>query len=207
MKFVAAIALLPACLTAQSAFRSTTWGMTQSQVRAAEKASPATVRAASGEIFLEYALVTLGPLPGRMVYIFAQNQLVRARFLSAAQHSDHNEFIRDFQVIEAELKERYGKPLHDRTVWSDDSTQDEPKPYLEQDRATATGILPSDRNIGLAVLLGHLKLYTQRTQGPTEIWHTLSADDRQISHQVEYQSVALRSLEKSVRPVDDTRSP
>jgi hypothetical protein len=193
MKFAAAIALLPACLTAQSAFRSTTWGMTQSQVRAAEKFSAAAVRNASGEIFLEYAPVTLGPLPGRMVYIFAQNQLVRARFLSAAEHSDHTEFIRDFQVIEAELTERYGKPLHDHTVWSDDSTQDEPKPYLEQDRATATGILPSDRNIGLAVLLGHLKLYTQRTQGLTEIWHTLSAEDHQISHQVEYQSVALRS--------------
>jgi hypothetical protein len=195
-----ALAVVPACLTAQSAFRSTTWGMTPSQVRAAEKASPAAAHAASGEILLEYAPVTLGPLPGRMIYIFAENQLVRARFLSAAEHSDHNEFIRDFQFIEAELKDRYGKPLQDRAVWTDDSTQDEPKPYLEQDRATATGILPSDRNIGLALLLGHLKLYTQRTQGPTEIWHTLSADDHQITHQVEFQSIALRSLEKSARP-------
>jgi hypothetical protein len=197
-----ALALVPACLTAQSAFRSTTWGMTQSQVRAAEKASPAAVRASSGEIFLEYASATFGSLTGRMVYIFAQNQLVRARFLSAAEHSDHNEFIRDFQFIEAELKERYGKPLQDRTVWTDDSTQDEPKPYLEQDRATATGILPSDRNIGLAVLLGHLKLYTRRTQGPTEIWHILSAEDHQITHQVEYQSVVLRPLERTARPAN-----
>jgi hypothetical protein len=134
-----------------------------------------------------------------MVYIFAQNQLVRARFLPVAEHDNHNEFIRDFRSIEAELRERYGKPLQDRTVWIDDSTQDEPKSYLDQDRATATGILPSDRNIGLAVLLGHLKLYTQRTQGPTQIWHTLAAEDHHITHRVEYQSVALRSLENSVR--------
>ncbi len=207
-RFLLAAALAAGTLLdAQSAFRSTTWGMTQSQVRAAEKASPAAVRAANGEIFLEYTPVMLGALSGRMIYVFAQNQLVRARFLSAAEHSDHNEFIRDFQFIEAELKERYGKPLQDRTVWTDDSTQDEPKPYLEQDRATATGILPSDRNIGLAVLLGHLKLYTQRTQGPTEIWHTLYAEDRAITHQVEYQSVALRSLEKFVRPANEAHSP
>lgn len=193
-------ALCSTLIAAQSAFRATSWGMSEAHVRAIEKGPPATVRTSSGEIFLEYAPVTLGPLPGRMIYIFAQNQLVRARFLSAAEHSDHNEFIRDFQFIEAELKERYGKTLQDRTVWTDDSTQDEPKPYLEQDRATATGILPSDRNIGLAVLLGHLKLYTWRTQGSTEIWYTLSAEDRQISHQVEYQSIALRNLEKPATP-------
>jgi hypothetical protein len=196
MKVLAALTLFPVCLIAQSAFRATIWGMSEAQVRGAEKAPPATVRTSSGEIFLEYTSSKLGPLTGRMVYILAQNQLVRARFLLEADHADRNEFISDFHTVEAELKERYGKPLQDRTVWIDDSTQDEPKSYLEQDRATATGLLPSDRNIGLAVILGHLKLYTQRRQGATEIWHTLSGEDHQITHQVEYQSVALRSLER-----------
>jgi hypothetical protein len=194
-----ALALVPACLQAQSAFRATSWGLSEAQVRAAEKGPPATVRTSGGELFLEYTSSRLGPVTGRMVYIFAQKQLVRARFVVDADHADRNEFIRDFHTVEAELKERYGKPFADRTIWSDDSTQDEPKSYLEQDRATATGILPSDRYVGLAVILGHLKLYTERRQGPSEIWHTLSGEDHQITHQVEYQSVALRSLERFTR--------
>jgi hypothetical protein len=207
MRALAAVALLPVCLMAQSAFRATTWGMTQSQVRAVEKAAPTTIRSSGGEVFVEYAPAKLGPLTGRMIYIFAKNQLVRARFLPDTEHTDHNEFIADFLRIETELKERYGNPLQDRTVWTDDSTQFEPKSYLEQDRATATGLLPSDRYVGLAIALGHLKLYTQRTQGPTQIWHTLSGEDRQITHQIEYQSIALRSLERSIRPPNPQQDP
>ncbi|HLI86429.1 MAG TPA: hypothetical protein VKV17_21145 [Bryobacteraceae bacterium] len=198
MRFAAALALalVPGCLYGQSAFRATSWGMNEEQVRAAEKSPPVSARTSKGELFLEFHSARLGPVAGRMIYIFAQNQLVRARFLPDADHADRNEYIRDFQTVEAELKQRYGKPVQDRTIWIDDSTQDEPKSYLEQDRATATGILPSDRHVGLAVLLGHLRLYTQRTQGPTEIWHTLWGEDRQITHQVEYQSVALRPLDR-----------
>jgi hypothetical protein len=184
-----AFPLFPALCCAQPDFRHASWGMTPAQVMATEPGRPSEIRTTKGETVLEYGPLKMGALEGRALYVFAENKLVRAKFLFDAGHSEPNDFISDFQAAEPLLKERYGQPGDDRALWEDDSTQDETKSYLEQDRATATGILPSDRFVGLAVALGHLKLYTRRSQGRTEIWHTLWGKDQEITHQIEYRSV------------------
>ena len=84
-------------------------------------------------------------------------------------------------------------------AWADDSTQDEPKSYLDQDRATPANILPSDRLVGFAVSLGHLKLYTQWQAARTKILHALTGENHEITHQIEYRSVELESLENKTR--------
>jgi len=194
-----AIAFLVFTASAQTDFRNASWGMTQAQVMAAEPGRPHEVRMSNGATIVEYHPRKIGPFDGRVLYIFAQDKLVRGKFLVEAEHDNANEFIADFRAIEPMLKEQYGRADEDRAVWEDDSTQDEPKSYLDQDRATATGILPSDRYVGLAVFLGHLKLYTMRKNGRTEIWHTLWGADKNINHQLEYHSVSLKALESRVR--------
>jgi hypothetical protein len=150
------------------------WGMTPAQVKAVESRKFTEVQDG-----LQYESVDT-----RLVYIFAKDKLVRARYTFSAKHSDLNEFIRDFQTLETKLTEKYGKPASDRAIWTDDSTQDEPKSYLDQDRATATGILPSDRAVGLAVSLGHLNMSTDRTAGRTKILHVLTGATGHVIHQL-----------------------
>jgi hypothetical protein len=136
------------------------WSMTPAQAKAAEHAG--------------------------VSYTFAKDKLVRVRYTFVAEHTDLNDFIRDFDTIESQLAEKYGPPATDRAIWTDDSTQQEPKSYLDQDRATATGILPSDLYVGLAVSLGHLKMYTEWTAGQTKIRHTLTGADNKVIHQLEF---------------------
>ncbi|MGH9593261.1 MAG: hypothetical protein ACRD5L_09235 [Bryobacteraceae bacterium] len=172
---------LLAALPVSAQTLQTTWGMTPAQVKAVESGQPTEVQGG-----LQYASPDT-----RLVYIFAKNKLVRARFTFRAEHGELNDFIRDFQAVETSLAQKYGKPIGDRAIWTDDSTQDEPKSYLDQDRATATGILPSDRAVGLAVSLGHLKMYTEWAAGQTKIRHTLTGAAGHVTHQLEFLSADL----------------
>lgn len=174
----------------QADFRRAVWGMTRAQVIATEPNRPPRVSESDGEIVLQYDASKMGSLRGRPVYIFSNDKLVRAKFVVEEEHSEQNEFIRDFHTAESVLKERHGTPKEDRAIWEDDSTQQETKNYLDQDRATASSILPSDRFVGLAVALGHLKLYTIREDGRTKVLHVLAGADHLITHQIEYRAVA-----------------
>jgi hypothetical protein len=195
MVTIAGFACVPVALAQGEAkplpadFRGTAWGMTRAQVIATEPNRPARLSESGGEIVLQYDASRLGTLNCRPIYIFVRDKLVRAKFLVEEQHGDQNEFIRDFHAIESVLKERYGKPKEERAIWEDDSTQQEPKSYLDQDRATASSILPSDRFVGLAVALGHLRLYTIREDGRTRVLHVLAGADHRITHQIEYRAM------------------
>jgi uncharacterized membrane protein YccC len=174
----------------QPDFRGAVWGMTRVQVMATEPGRRPRVSESDGEIVVQYDATKLGSLNARPAYIFAKDKLVRAKFLVDEEHSDPNEFIRDFHALESVLQERYGKPKEERAIWLDDSTQDETKNYLDQDRATASSILPSDRFVGLAVALGHLRLYTIREGSRTRVLHVMTGADERITHQVEYRPAA-----------------
>ena len=171
-------------------FRKAVWGMTRAQVIATEPTRPVRVSDSDGEIVLQYHASKLGALHCRPIYIFVNGKLARAKLVVEEEHGDQNEFIRDFHTAESGLKERHGAPKEDRAIWEDDSTQQETKSYLDQDRATASSILPSDRFVGLAVALGHLKLYTIREDGRTKVLHVLAGADHRITHQIEYRAVA-----------------
>jgi len=165
-------------------FRKATWGMTPDQVRTTEPAPPAEVTESEGEVVLRYETAD-----SRLLYIFVDNKLVRAKDISKATHEDPNGFIADFAALEPELLEKYGKPTTDRAIWENDLFQQERLPYLEQDRAHASDILPSDRFTGLSVSLGYLKMYTERTTARTSITHALTGADNHILHQVEYRAL------------------
>ena len=184
---VAGILALPAL--AQPDVRKATWGMSRGQVRAVELNPPHETRASNGDAILEYDSIKFAGLDCRLIYTFHKDKLVRAQFLLDARHiedGDPNRFIGDFQTVERLLKETYGDPAVDRAIWQDDQFQDEPKSYLDQDRATATGFFQSDRFVGLAISLGHLRLYTQRESARTKLLHTLSGGGSRIVHRIEF---------------------
>lgn len=186
-------------------FRQANWGMTRAQVLATEAATPSQVRESNGETIVRYDSIKLGELQSRVVYIFANDKLVRAKYVFDADHTDPNDFIRDFRTVEPLLKDQYGKPVIERAFWQDDLYQEESKAYLDQDRASAADILPSDRFVGLSISLGHLKLYTQWRGDRTKISHGLTGADYRITHQIEFLSVELEKFEGEVR--GDTQSP
>jgi len=173
--------------------------MTRAQVLATETTQPSEVREGTGEVIMRYDSVELGEQPCRVVYIFANGELVRAKYVFDVEHADPNEFIRDFRTIELLLRAQHGKPVSDRAFWGDDKYQDEPKSYLQQDRAAATDILPSDPLMGLSIAAGNLKLYTRWQDNRSKISHGLTGESSRITHQIEFLSVELEKLEEQVR--------
>lgn len=193
IRLLVAIILTAYGISAQEPdFRKVIWGMTQAQVISAEAAQPAEVRESGGEVVVKYER------GDRLIYIFVGDKLVRAKYLPAAEHSELNDFIVDFNAVEARLTEKFGKPAVDRAVWDNDAFQQERLPYLDQDRAMASDILASDRHAGLSVSMGYLKLYTQRANARTKIVHALTGENQRIFHQIEYRSVDLEKLEQQV---------
>lgn len=184
---------------AQPDFRQASWGMTQAQVLATEANRPAEVRKSDGEVIVRYDSIQFSGLAGRAIYIFAKDKLVRAKYLLDVTHEEENDFIADFQTVEPLLVRQYGKPFSSRAFWGSDAFQQEPKSYLDQDRAAPSEILPSDRFVGLAVSLGQLKLYTQWALARTKVLHGLTGQDHRITHQIEYLSVEWEGLENEVR--------
>jgi hypothetical protein len=189
--------LLAGSISAQNApepdFRKANWGMTQAQVTATEPDRPAEVREDNGEVVVRY-----DTSPGRLIYIFADDKLVRAKYISNAEHAELNDFIADFSGVEPVLQERYGKPATERAVWDNDLYQQERLPYLDQDRARPSDILPSDQHAGLSVSLGYLRLYTQRANARTKVVHALTGENYRILHQIEYRGVEWEALENKV---------
>ena len=180
-------------------FRQAAWGMTQAQVAATESTQPRSVSEVNGETVVGYDGIGFAGLAGRAVYIFAKDRLVRARYLLEAEHRELNDYIGDYKTVEPLLKEKYGKPASERAIWEDDSTQLEPKSYLDQDRATPANILTSDALVGLAVSLGHLRLLTEWAGARTKVFHALTGENRRITHQIEYRSVELEKLDAAAR--------
>jgi|HubBroStandDraft_5_1064220.scaffolds.fasta_scaffold277683_1 hypothetical protein len=167
-------------------FRKAAWGMSQAQVMATEAAPPDDISQNNGEVVVKFNSVKAAELAGRLIYIFINDRLVRAKYISNAEHSDLNDFIADFRAAEPVLVEKYGKPAAERAVWDSDLYQQERLPYLDQDRALASDILPSDQHAGLSVSLGYLRLYTQRSSARTRIVHALTGENSRIVHQIEF---------------------
>lgn len=196
----ATIFALPAFGQTSPDFQKATWGATLAEVRTAEAAPPSEIRQAEGETVVRYDGQKLAGLDASVIYIFAKDRLVRAKFLVTAAHPDDlNQFIADYRAVEPVLRGANGQPSDQKAVWLDDSLQEERKSYLDQDRALAEDILPSDRNVGLAVSKGFLKLYTEWTTRRTHILHALTGSDGAITHQIEYRSLELSALEDQVR--------
>ena len=165
----AAICLLaPVLISAQEFdFRGTSWGMTAAQVLVSESDEPYESTTDS----LVYSVEVAG-LEAYTVYSFIDDTLVFAGYVFAAEHSNDNLYIKDYEKVKSIISRKYGEPSKDDLRWSND---------LYRDR---------EDNYGRAISAGHMTM--------TAIWHVegtmitlgLSGDNYEISHFVSYASTA-----------------
>jgi len=120
----------------------------------------------------------LDNLDSFVIFYFADNKLVRGRYMVTEPHTNQNAYIRDYATIKEQLIQKYGKPKEDHVTWINKLYQDEPSQY------------------GFAVSLGHLVFNATWKTLDTEIRASLTGDNYEINLWVEYSGLAFHELEQ-----------
>ena len=157
----------------QTDFRKTYWGMTKDQVKKTE----------NSEVIDEFerGIVYYGTaanLDCFIIYVFAYDTLVRAKYIIDVTHSNKNVYIIDFEDVKEILKKKYGNPDKERLNWLNHQYEDKKEDW------------------GLAVSLGHLDYYAQWNTERTIIFTGLTGDNIEIEHSVQYASTKYKFLEE-----------
>jgi hypothetical protein len=186
--FAVLLPIMPMLVAQTSDFRNTSWGMDRSQVVATEATPPSQVREGGGEIVLRYESARIAGLDCRVVYIFAKDKLVRAKYVFQQEHDGKNDFLADFAIVDAFLTGTLDRATEQRVSWRNDTYNMEPQHY------------------GLAVSLGQLLYSTQWNGKRTVVTHALTGQNGVITHEVEYVSVDLEPWEDQITKEPETPS-
>jgi len=157
-------------------FRKTNWGMSKEQIKLIEKDTIVK----EDERSLAYN-GKVKSYPCFVLYIFADNKLVRAKYIFYQEHTNKNDYIVDYGDLKEVLTSKYGKAKLEKTVWKNDLYKDDYQHW------------------GMAISVGHLVYFSSWETPKTEIWLNLSGENYQINLQIEYTSKALKDLEKKVQ--------
>lgn len=156
-------------------FRKTRWGMSLGEVKASEPLEPAQ---STGDM-LGYKTKVLQKNV-LLAYIFADQKLVRAKYVLVERHSNKTDFIQDYKDFQRILTEKYGKAKRDDLIWKDD-------------------LYKSDRSHwGMAVATGRLTYFSMWETPDSEIVCALYGDNFDITCGVEYVSKNLHQIEKKI---------
>jgi len=166
----------PVHLHSQYDFRKTNWGMTKEQVLASETAE---LIAKDKDREIKYK-GSVNDLDCWIIYAFAYDTLVKARYSIYEEHVNKNEYITDFEKLKEILNKKYGNPAKDRTTWVSNIYKD------------------NSRDWGLAISLGQLVYFTEWDTETTQIWLMLQGDNNQIQFSVEYTSTKYSYLDKKL---------
>jgi len=166
-------------------FREAIWGMTQAQIKALEKGK---VEAAIHDPTTGLDIIgykgAAGGLSCNFAFYFAEDQLVRGRYVFTEKHSSNNTFIVDFSRVKASLTEKYGEPVEDDTHWFNDLFKDDFSSW------------------GMAIAVGHLWLEAHWVTFETQIMLQLRGDNYEFTHVLEYSST-IEEHEKLVKKTAD----
>jgi hypothetical protein len=157
----------------EDTFRKTTWGMAYEQVKDIEKSR----RTYDTEEILIYE-DRLAGLACDIIYIFAQGELVRTKYLITEKHSNENDHISDYDSLKESLTKKYGGPINDGHKWKNDLYKDDYQRW------------------GFAVSIGHLAYYAMWKTPQTTIAILLKGDNYDITLVIEYVSEELKELEE-----------
>ena len=144
-------------------FRNIRWGMSRKEVIASE-----SIELEAGERTL-FGSVRIAGLDSYVVYIFAEDKLVRAKYSFTERHSNKNDYLSDFQSIRTSLLKKYGTP-EDHTFWTNDLYKDDRQDY------------------GMAVAAGHMEKYSIWEIERQQIILSITGDNYDIKNSVEYSS-------------------
>lgn len=157
-------------------FRKSKWGDSKAQVKSYETTAPVLEE--------DNMLMFAGKLSGidvTIVYLFVNDQLVRAKYLFDAEHTNKNDYLIDYNTLRDLLITKYGEPGSSDVLWRNKLYQDSPEEY------------------GTAISVGHLIYYCTWDLLNTEINMVLQGENFKISHQIEYLSKKLEKLEDNAR--------
>lgn len=179
-------------------FRKTYWGMTKEQVKKTENNE---VLEEQERLLLYFG--TVADMDCFIIYFFAYDTLVRAKYIFKETHSRRNQYITDFENVNEILEKKYGEPDMEVQLWSND-------------------LYKNDIDLkGLAVSLAHLDYIYKWNTERTEIMAILSGneyvlllhkykyahreaiiailsagDNYNIKHMVDYSSYKFKTLEE-----------
>ncbi len=150
-------------------FRQSAWGDSSAAVKALEKAEPADTTKSGGLDVILY-MGKAGTLDCAYGYMFAEDKLVKGRYLFTEKHSNNNQYITDYENVKKNLIDKYGNPQTDKVIWKNNLYKDDQDDW------------------GFAVSLGHLVYRSEWTTDETRIVLILSGDNHKILHSVYYVS-------------------
>lgn len=153
-------------------FRQTSWGMSESDVRALEGNSPDYTGTLSGNgaKYIGYDTELMGN-DVIVAFYFGPDGLYSTRYIWEEEHSNESLFISDYNSVKEQLTAKYGDPLIDKENW--DTTSHEK--YYADDK-------------GDALSYGFLTYATFYLTDRSFISMTMSADNYDISFFIDYES-------------------
>jgi len=157
-------------------FRKTNWGMSKVQVKKMQKGKIVKEE----ENFLAYQ-GNVGGFDCFILYIFAEGNLVRAKYVFTETHSNKNDYISDYNSLKDILTKKYGKLYKDSHIWRNDLYKDDYQDW------------------GLAISLGHLVYQAMWKTTNTEIFLALYGENYKITLEIQYKSEKLKELEEKVK--------
>jgi len=162
----------PPRITEVGDFRHAVWGMTRDEVT---KSEPLELKQEiDGALWYDGSI---GGLSCNIIYIFASDRFVRAKYFVTEQYSITSKYLSTYEDLKRSLKEKYGKPKDDNIFWVDETFKDDPNEW------------------GVAVSAGHLSLFTMWERAKTTILLALTGDNGSINLGIEYVSKEFGQLE------------
>jgi len=169
--------------TYQYDFRKANWGMSKEEVKATEDKKPDSEYDNS----LVY-YVKIGGDDYLCGYSFLQDKLYNTGYVFVGEHSNKNDYIRDYKNLKEILAKKYGKPKSDRTTWDND--------LYKNDRS----------KWGFAVSLGHLSYGAIWETSNTFITLVLNGDNYEITLLAAYDSRKLKNwVDKIKNEIDKSK--
>lgn len=153
-------------------FRKSRWGASMSDVMVTEKNKPLQ----TSNDMLTYQDRVAG-VAVKVLYIFANDQLVRAKYIIDESFVNDNKYIYQYNTFVTSLTKKYSSPNEEKTVWS----QSLYKSNVE--------------HWGMAISCGHMYMYTKWETQTTAILCILDGEGFESSLTIEYASTKLGKLE------------
>lgn len=141
-----------------------TWGATRARVMT-EKGQPME----SNQTSLTYKANVSGN--DALVYlVFVGDKLARVTYVFEVTHTNNNLFTYDFELIDSELRKKYGAPAITGPFWRDNLYKDDRSHW------------------GMAVATGRMYMSSEWTNATSVINHRLIGDNFSITHGIDYKA-------------------
>jgi len=147
--------------------RGIKWGFSLKQVVEAEGRKPDEI---VGNC-IAYLTSEVNGLDAALAYYFNEDsECYSVAYVITETHTNENLFIDDYRGLKSALAQKYGNPINDQQLWSDD--------LFKKDR----------EDYGLAVSIGHLSYLTSFETDRTNIKMSMNGDNYDIIFTLRYTS-------------------